>query len=327
MHTGNHYGFFEAVTWTRRDIYALTVLAVVPTALYDLLEWTWLGIPWIPIAMIGTAAAFLIGFKNTQTYNRLWEARQIYGAIVNSSRTWGIMARDYVNHPKAQKVLIYRHIAWLTALRFQLREERPWENMRKPANREYSRYFHVAERIGKLEDELKRHLSASELDYIWSKKNRATQIIALQSRHLKQLHESGGLDSLQYVEMENLLANLYDQQGKCERIKNFPYPSHFASANLFFVRIFCILVPFGLLNEFDKIGPHFAWLTIPFSVVVTWVFSTIERVGEATANPFEGGSNDIPITALSRTIEIDLLEMLDEHEIPAPIAAENNILM
>ena len=137
----------------------------------------------------------------------------------------------------------------------------------------------------------------------------------------------GYIDPLNYVELENLLVNFYEQQGKCERIKNFPYPRQFASINLFFVRLFVFMVPFGMLKEFEKLGDHMVWLTIPFSVLVSWVFSSMEKVGESTENPFEGGSNDVPITSMSRTIEIDLREMLDETDLPPAIQAVNNILM
>jgi len=88
-----------------------------------------------------------------------------------------------------------------------------------------------------------------------------------------------------------------------------------------------ILLPLGMLNEFQKLGEDFVWLTIPFSVVVSWVFTSMEKVGEATENPFEGGANDIPMAALCRTIEIDLRDMLDETELPSPLTPVNNILM
>jgi len=328
MHTGNHYKIKEFLVWTRRDIYVLIALASVPTVLYQLLDLHWIAIPWVPIAMIGTAAAFIVGFKNTQTYNRLWEARQIWGAIVNASRSWGIMTRDFVQTDHLiHRQLIYRHLGWLTALRFQLRKPQPWENSSKPYNKEYRNFYSVPEWEGRLEDELKKYLSPEELEYLLNKKNRATQLIALQSDHLKRLKQSQTLDALEYIELENLLTVLYEQQGKCERIKNFPYPRQFASINLFFTWLFVILLPLGMLNEFQKLGKEFVWLTIPFSVVVSWVFTSMEKVGEATENPFEGGANDIPMAALSRNIEIDLRDMLDESELPSPLTAVNNILM
>src|SRR6185503_18071206 len=96
MHIGCGYHLKEIIYWTRREIYVAALISVVPTALYKLLNMHWLAIPWVPIAIIGTAAAFAVGFKNTQTYNRLWEARQIWGSIVNTSRTIGIMTIDFI---------------------------------------------------------------------------------------------------------------------------------------------------------------------------------------------------------------------------------------
>lgn len=333
MHTGNHYSLKEFIIWTRRDIYALFFMALVPTALYQFYNWHWLALPWVPIALVGTAAAFLIGFKNTQTYNRLWEARQIYGSIVNSSRAWGLLVRDCISATDSEeqkeihRELIYRHLGWLTALRFQLREERSWENKNKSYNKEYRSFYSVPEWESMLEEELRKYLSAEDQAYVLSKKNRATHLISLQSKQLKLLKGKGFIAQLNYVEMENMLINFIEQQGKAERIKNFPYPRHFASVNLYFIRLFIILVPFGLIQEFHKIGDIYVWLTVPFSTIITWVFQSMERIGESTENPFEGGANDVPISALSRTIEIDLREMLDETDIPPALQAVNKILM
>lgn len=327
MHAGRQYSLREFLNWTLNEIYKLFLIAAIPTVLFQLFDWHWLAIPWVPIAMIGTAAAFIAGFRNTQTYSRVWEARQIYGSIVNQSRAWGIMVKDFVKDETAHQPLIYRHIAWLTALRFQLRETRIWENTQKRYNIEYKRFYVVPEWQSKLEDELKPYITEKEADYVLQKKNRATHLIKLQSSHLKTLQANGQLDTLYHIEMENMLVNLYEQQGKCERIKNFPYPRQFSSINLFFIRLFTFVVPFGLLNEFQKLGDIYVWLNIPFSLIVTWVFMSLERVGEATENPFEGGANDVPITALSRTIEIDLREMLDETTLPPAITPVNNILM
>jgi ion channel-forming bestrophin family protein len=335
MHAGRRYTLKEFIYWTRRDIYILITIAAIPTLLFQLLNWKWLALPWVPIALVGTAAAFLVGFRNTQTYNRLWEARQIYGAIVNSSRAWGIMVKGFVgahtNEEAAKKLhtqLIYRHIAWLTAMRFQLREQRTWENVRtKVSNKEYSQLYYIDEWNNKIEDALQTFLHTEDLQYVLSKKNRATHIISLQSQQLKVLHQQGFIEALNYVELENLLVNLYEQQGKCERIKNFPYPRQFATINQMFIRCFVTLIPFGMLNEFQKLGNVMVWLTIPFSAIVAWIFMAMERVGEVTENPFEGSPNDVPITAMTRTIEIDLREMLDETVLPPAIAPVNNILM
>lgn len=334
MHAGRNYRFLEFVYWTRRDIYLLFFLDLIPVCLHQLMGWQWLAIPWVPVALIGTAAAFIVGFKNNATYARAWEARQIWGGIVNSSRSWGIFVKDFVrcSSPEqqllTQQQLIYRHIAWLTALRHQLRESKPWENIKTTSyNREYKKLYRVQEWETDMATELQPFMSAEECTEVLGKKNKATQIIGLQSGQLKQLHMSGSIDTLCYVELQNVLKDFYEHQGKCERIKSFPYPRQFASINLFFIRLFIIMVPFGMMKEFEKLGDDAVWLTVPFSVLVSWVFTSLEQVGSSTENPFEGGANDIPITAMSRTIEIDLRDMLNEKNLPDALQPVNNILM
>lgn len=338
MHAGRHYTLKEVLFWTRRELLILFVFTSTPTILFEVFDLK-ITLPWLPIALIGTAVAFIVGFKNNATYGRLWEARQIWGAIINASRSWGIMVRDYVTLTNASSTLsedqlkgihqqlIYRHIGWLTALRFQLREPRAWENLDKSYNAEFRKTYSIPEHENKLDAELSKYLSVDDLKYILTKKNKATQLISLQSEELRDLASIGALDAVRHVELENLLVNLYDQQGKCERIKNFPYPRQFATLNLYFICLFTLLVPFGMLQEFDKLGDHFVWLTIPFSTMVCWVFLTMEKIGEATENPFEGTPNDVPMAALSRTIEIDLRDMLDEKDLPSPVQPVNNILM
>ena len=332
MHSGRRFTLTEVVFWTRRDIYLFIIVAIIPTALRYFFGVKWLVIPWVAIALVGTATAFVVGFKNTQTYNRLWEARQIWGSIINTSRAWGILAKDTVNADKTEiQTLVYRHLAWLTALRYQMREPRLWENMHLKSNVEYARFFKVPEKTTPLEEELKKFLKPDELAYVLSKKNRATHALSLQSKHLKQLKNSGKLSEFDFIELEKTLTVLYDHQGKSERIKNFPYPRQFATINQMFIRLFVSILPFGILQEFGKLTPElgnfFIWATVPCSFVVAWVFYLMERIGEATENPFEGSANDVPISNISRTIEIDLREMLDETHIPPATVPENNILM
>lgn len=347
MHAGQKFSLKEVILWTRREIFIFLVLATIPVVLYELFGMSWISITWLPIALLGTAVAFLIGFKNNASYDRLWEARKIWGAIVNSSRTWGIMAKDFVSNTHAEnrasesdlheahRRLIYRHVGWLTALRFQLRQSKTWENMNKKANAEYREIYKVPEWENKLEDELNAFISPEEKAYVLGKKNRATQLLSLQSKDLRELRDQGLIDDFRHMELENMLKDFFTQQGKCERIKNFPYPRQFATINLYFVWIFILFVPFGLLGPFAELSADLegmyqgitVWLTIPFSALVCWVFHTMEKIGTATENPFEGGANDIPMAALSRTIEIDLREMLEESDLPKPVQAHNFILM
>jgi len=339
MYTASHYPWRQVLYWTRRDVFTLLVIAAVPTAAYDLLGWRWLSIPWLPIALVGTAVAFIVGFKNNASYDRLWEARRIWGAIVNASRTWGLMARDYVTdqHARepaspddlaaARRTLFLRHFAWLTALRYQLRQPRVWEAIAKAHNAEYkNRWFHVVEQETELGPALAAHLEPDELERVLASSNKAAQILALQSAHLGRLLRAGWIEDFRHMELVRILGELLAQQGASERIKNFPYPRQYATLNLWFVRIFVFLVPLGMLQEFEKLGAHLVWLSIPFSALSGWIFTTMEKIGESSESPFEGSPNDVPITSMSRGIEIDLREMLAEPDVPPAIAPEHDIL-
>ena len=335
MHIGQSYKLLEFLLWTRRNIYWLFVIGAIPTILYQVLQWKWIALPWTVVALLGTATAFIVGFKNTQTYSRTWEARQIWGSILNSSRAWGIMCRDYMDDVKASKELIYRHFAWLTALRYQMRESKAWESTHKIYNKEYMAYYSVPEKESTLELELAKYIPVEEVLQIMATKNKAVQLLGLQSKAIKELYDQGILDNFRFLEMHKLITTLYDHQGKSERIKNFPYPRQFATVSSMFVKLFCIMLPFSMLKDFDKLNENIGgimqgqmvWLVIPFSMLISWVYTSLEQVGESTENPFEGSANDVPISQMSRTIEIDMREMLGETDLPPALQPKNNIIL
>lgn len=306
----------------------------------------WVDIPWLPVSLVGTAVAFYVGFKNNSAYDRMWEARKIWGAIVNSSRAWGIGARSFVtNHVQGKtnlsadelaeihKRLIHRHIAWTYALRSQLLVTKSWEHASQPGlTGKNARYYQKQFGIGLVDDEvtreeLKEFLCNEEFDECLSFQNAATQIIASQAADLQELSSRHLIDDFRHVSLQKLLNELYDHQGKAERIKNYPLPRQYANVSSIFVKIFIILMPFGMASEFSEIGEYGIWLSIPFSVLVGWVFTMMETVGDYSENPFQGMANDIPMLSICRTIEIDLREMLRESHIPAPIQPKNGVLM
>jgi len=335
MHAGAEYSFKEFVFWTRRNIYKGIVIAAIPVILYQIVGLRWLAVPWTVVALLGTATAFTVGFKNTQTYNRAWEARQIWGSILNTSRMWAVMCRDYFNDTETTKLLVYRHFAWLTALRYQMRETKAWENGGKSHNEEYKELYTIPENETKLDVELAKYLSADELERILKAKNKSVQLLAMQSKTVKQLLEEGKIDNFKFLEFEKMLKELYEHQGKSERIKNFPYPRQFASSNTYFIRMFSIMLPFGMLKEFDKLNDsvdgvmrgNMVWLVIPFTMLISWFFTTLDQIGEGTENPFEGSANDVPISQMSRIMERDMREILGETELPEPLQPKNNIIL
>lgn len=340
MHAGRNYTLKEVAFWTHRETIVFAIIATVPTVMYASLGWTWVTVPWLPIALVGTAVAFITGFKNNASYDRTWEARKVWGAIVNTSRSFTLMTLDFVTDKHAEEKagadglkviharIVHRHLAWLTALRFILRKPKIWETQLSKININYrSKNFPVDEYESDLAAQLKPLLDAGERDEALRLSNAATQLLRMQSADLRRQLEAGHIEDFRHMAMQALITDLLTQQGKCERIKNFPYPRQFATLNLFFVWIFVVLAPLGLLPEFAELGSGFVWLTIPFSMLVSWIFHTIDKIGGASENPFEGGPNDVPITALARTIEIDLREMLGEEEVPPPLGPKNHILM
>jgi putative membrane protein len=293
-----------------------------------------LGISFVPIGLIGTAVAFYVGFKNNSSYERLWEARRIWGALVNASRTWGAFVIANIKEPmlsvggdqkKLHAELIYRHIAYINAIRIQLRQKSVWNDSNTVAH-------HVVKGRESYDDSplhnnLIAFLPEDEVKYFVSKKNPATQIMKAQALQLNALCKSGSLSERSYIQMMGLIQELYNQQGAAERIKNFPFPRQYAHFSKIFVLLFILALPFGLINEFTKLGAQLIWLAVPSYMVIAWVFNTMEVVGDTSENPFENAINDIPMTAICRTIEIDLREMLEEENIPAAIQPVNNILM
>ncbi|GAB3243361.1 bestrophin family ion channel [Hymenobacter seoulensis] len=278
--------------------------------LHGPLKMTWLDVPWQLVSILGVAVSFYVGFKNSSSYNRFNEARQLWGGIVNRSRNWTMLvlantqpARQGLTPEQVniQRRLVYRQIAWVNALRLHLRRQpQRWDEDVAP------------------------FLDAAESDYLRTVANPPAQLLLVQSQALRDAE--GLFDPLQHHTMVEDLRELTNLQGGCERIKNTPFPRQYAFSSIVFVWLFVALLPLGVQGEFEKLGHGHYWLTVPFSMLVSWVFVTIELVGHISENPFENKMNDVPMTALCRSIEIDLRQMLGETNLPAPMQPHNGVL-
>jgi len=303
------------------------------------------SIPWLPTSVIGTAVAFDVGFKNNQAYDRLWEARKIWGGIVNDSRTWGMMVDGFVSNLFAEakavdieihqikKRLIYRHIAWLYTHRRQLLIPTPWEHISQGGHMtRIATKYRDNFGLGLLQEDfdavdIKKFLSEEEFDQLIKCSNHSTQIIKLQSQDLARLREEGLIDDFRHMELAGILRSFYELQGKNERIKKFPLPRQYANMSRYFVGIFIALLPFSMIPELIALDTMGTWVAVPITTLVGWVYVMMEIIGDYSENPFNGMANDIPMMSLCRTIEIDLREMLDETELPPPINANKGVLM
>jgi putative membrane protein len=336
MKVSKSYKLSEFLAWTRRKLYVVLALAIIPVVLYQLLGQKWIALPWSMAVLLGTAASFIVGFKNAQTYNRTVEAQQVWTAIVSASRYWGTISRDFPTNPRSTKSLIYRYLAWLTVLRYQLRGRRVWESATSSSNAEYKvKFYTVPEAESPLEVELAKYLPEDELEQLAATKNKASWLISAQSGTIKDLFARQELAVLHHTEMQKTLRDLLEQQSKAERIKNFPYPRQYARINTIFVWCFAALLPFCVIREFDRLNDgvsgllagQMAWLALPFTVLVSWMYVSLDQVGESTENPFEGGANDVPISQISRLLEIELREALGEVDLPPLLRPQNHIIL
>ena len=328
MYVKRNYGFWMTLNWSKWPFILGTLYGLVVAATAYMLQFD-LSIPWSPISIIGIAVAFYLGFKNNSSYDRTWEARKIWGSIVNNSRSFGAATVAFVKGDKSdavKKELLYRHIAWLTALRHQLRLSRPWEHIHERA-KGYNNPGISEGDSSNLEKEIQQYLSVEEIQYLQTKSNKATQLLKIQAERLQQLRDENMFEDFRHMEFHHLIVSFYEDQGKSERIKNFPFPRQYASTALWMTCVFSIFVPFGILNVFKDINSWMYWLCPFLTGLIIWVFFLMEKIGDYSENPFEGTYNDVPITSIAKGIEIDLREMIEDTNIPEPEKAIDGFLM
>ena len=347
--------------WATPNIVQSSAWSLIVYLGYSELGLSFLRLPFLPIATVGTAVAFYVGFKNNAAYDRFWEGRQIWGGIVNASRTFAVSVQNYVHATRGtgasagdatasegpvahiaaltdtHRRLIYRHLAWVNALRLQLRKtsrffDKPtaWTRRRMERHAEHMR--------NDWHKELSPFLDAEELAAVSAQANPATHLLARQAADLRALHDDRALDLFHQIELMRQIETFYGHQGACERIKNTPLPRQYAEFSRMFVKVFVFLIPFGLLDVFAErineaqaaIGWIAPWLpAVPMilsSALVSWVFRVMEGIGDASEDPFERSMNDVPMNALSRTIEIDLRSLLGETDLPAKEERIDNLL-
>lgn len=334
----------EILNFAGHHIIWLTAWAIIVASIYYFTSFITFTIPWLPISLIGTAVSFYVGFKNNQAYDRLWEARKIWGGIVNSSRAWSTMTKNFITQSKENPItknelyehkerIIFRHIVWIYTLRSQLLIPTSWEHVSLNYGfGEFSKKRREKLGLGLFKDEisqihLEKYLQENEISILANFANSATQIIDKQSEDLAKLRELNLIDEFKQTEMQKVLSDFYNFQGAAERIKKFPLPRQFGNMSFVFICLFIFMLPFGMVSEFSKLGDWGIWLSVPFVVIVGWIFVCMELIGDYSENPFEGLPNDVPMFSICRTIEIDLLQMLGKQDIPKPVQPRNGVLM
>lgn len=248
-------------------------------------------------AFIGTAISILLSFKLSQSYDRWWEARKIWGAIVNDSRSLVIQLQTLTangNH-EAIKKIAYRQIAWCYSLGQALRGLNATENLDK-------------------------FISKEELEEIQQYANKPLALLSLHAKDIKELKEKNQLDSFSHVQLDNTLVRLCDSQGKTERIKSTVFP---VTYRLFLHGIIYLFVVSLSISLKDVAG----FFEIPLLLLISTAFFLLEKSATHMQDPFENRPTDTAMTAISRTIEINIKQLLKETEIPEPHQAERFYLL
>lgn len=278
------------MTW-KLDI---TMIIVCTLAYFIDLHWMrgHISIPLSITAVLGTALAFFIGFNNNQAYDRWWEGRKIWGALVNDSRSWG---RDLIAYcgeentgqaPSLARRMVFRHLAFVYALKSALR---------KDGDTYYQGY-----------------LSPAEVAGVEASKNAPNAILALQAADLRTLRDLGAVDGFLFRDLNSRLTAFTDELGMCERIKNTTFPPSYLFFTRVFIWFYVIMTTFSLT---ESIG---GW-AILFSWAVGFVFHVTHRNGLSIMEPFDTNPMSLPLNSISRNIEINLLEMLGHSPTPPPV--------
>ena len=159
-------------------------------------------------------------------------------------------------------------------------------------------------------------MATGDSDRVKNATNRPAQLINIQGQRFQDACEKGIIEDFRHMELVNMLKELTTLQGQSERIKNTVFPYYYNYFTRVFMWIFILVFPFVLVVECTW------WVSVPLSVAISFVFSILEKSGTITEEPFEDRAADTPISAITRSIEIDLLEMLGEEDIPKPWASE-----
>ncbi|KAB2808701.1 bestrophin family protein [Phaeocystidibacter luteus] len=239
-------------------------------------------------AILGTAIAFFIGFTNNQAYDRWWEARKVWGMIVNDSRSWARSVLTYWDegdpkHTETKHRMVRRHLAWLHCVK---------NHLRGLESTTYAVY-----------------LNADDREKVRDSKHQPNTILLMQSQDIHRGLKEKKLDPFAFKALDEALVRMTDQMGMCERIKNTVFPTSYVFFTKFFIFLFISL---------NAISIHaiLGWWAILFGWIIGYVFYTTFYNGLTIMNPFENLPSDTPMSALTRTLERNLLEMLDEPDLP-----------
>jgi putative membrane protein len=281
----------------RIELLAIVVLGLVLHYLTTRFDQSLPEMPLAIPAFLGTAISVILSFKMSQSYDRWWEARKIWGSIVNDSRTLVLQLQAFVpaKNQNIIREMAYRQIAWCYSLGQSLRGLTPTDNIAA---------FMTEEEVGQ----------------VASAKNAPLAILQLNSNQISELKKQNEIDTFSHIQLDNTLVRLCDSMGRAERIRSTVFPSTYRIFLHFTIYIFVITLSISL-NNIETV------FELPLLIVLSSSFFLIEKSAYHMQDPFSNKPSDTPVTSIARTIEINIKELLNEKDIPQPVQTEKFYLM
>ncbi len=293
-------------TWWR--VVIVTLQAVIVTVLEMRIGWPPWSLTVIPFTLMGLALSIFLGFRNNASYDRYWEARKLWGALINTTRSFARQVMTMIDVPDgtptddatrrdmqaARDAMIRRTIVYVDSLRDHLRRD---PILTEPGDT----------------------LTPAELEQIRTRKNIPIGLLHDLGERVQSAWKAGWIHDYQLPVLQERLTELTSIQGGCERIKNTPIPFAYTVYIHRIVALYCLALPWGIA---DSVGA----LTPLVVMMISHAFLGLDDLGDELEDPFGHDANDLPLSALARTIEIDLLQHLGETDLPEPVRPVRNRL-
>ncbi|OQX67225.1 MAG: hypothetical protein B6A08_16375 [Sorangiineae bacterium NIC37A_2] len=285
----------SALVRVRYRLLFVVVVSLIVTVIEEYFEYRF-SVPVGIMSLLGVALGIFLGFRTSASYDRYWEGRKLWGRLVNESRSLARHTLVFLESARFERrrELIYTQVAFVHALRMQLRDQ-----------------FEL--------DKLAPYLSKEALEAAGRSKNPANQIVLDLSRALQKEARPGGFSEYAFVEAMRFCRELTDIQGGCERIKSTPIPHSYTMLIHQVVAMYVFILPFGVIDALHFLTPIAVF-------IIAYTFLGLDAVGDEIEDPFGEDDNDLPLDAISRTIEMNLREMLGDETVPEPLRPTRGVL-
>lgn len=275
------------------EIIVVSIYSCLIVYLHDYEHVQNMSIPISIPAILGTTISLILGFRINQSYDRWWEARKVWGAIVNDSRTLIRQVMYFIrsdSHESDAQTVITQIANVQIAFNYALgRSLRGQETLVK----------------------IKPYLTDAHFKQVSQESNVPNALLRVHAQLLQLARKNNWVDGFDTIQMDNTLMRLTDSMGKSERIKNTVFPVTYTIIVEFLLYLFVTLLPLGMTD-------YFGYLVAPLMFIITIPFFLLEKTAIHLQCPFNNNKTDINVTAIATTIELNINNMLEQPFTPEP---------